>query len=473
VKRAVALLLAAIAVIVALTLARPHGPPGAPLRDFEAYYAAGDAWAHGADPYGTAIWQYEKTLPGVNARRYELLPFVGPPATLPLWAAFARLPYAAAAIAWRAILLLAILALVWLGLLLSGARRTSCNLLAAAIAALGFGAITNAFSLGQIALPVAAAVAAAYAATRFGGKVLAATAAFAQPNLALALGGEFRRKDTAIAIACAVALFGLLCAGINVNAIFTYAQVLIAHGASEQFSAIQLTPAAIVYGFGASGTAALWIGSAVALATMLLWLGAMIKFEARLTLFAISCAILPFGSAFFHQHDLVIEFVPAVVLAARAPAAVLPAALGGALLCATNWIGIAQHPDAALQTALLAAAFALALLALRDDLTLRACAVPATVIVLIVLGGIVARAHAMPVWPDAMQPLSLQFSGQSAAQVWHAEQLATGLFARDTMWALLRSASLAGCALLVYAAAVSPKCLVDSKTFAAGQDRVR
>jgi hypothetical protein len=342
--------------------------------------------------------------------------------------------------------------------------------LALVIAAFGFGAITNAFALGQIALPVAGAIAIAFAATRFGGKVLAATAAFAQPNLALSLAGEFRRKNTALALIAAVALFALLCAGVSVNGILAYALVLLSHGSAEQFSAIQLTPAAVTYGFGAPASIAIAIGGAAALAALLLWLRAMVKFEDRLTLFVISCALVPFGAAFFHQHDLVILFVPAIAFTLRAPAAVLPLAMTGALLCATNWIGLAQNPEATLQTLLLTGAFALALLALRGNFAYRELTVPAAILLLVIATGIFAGTHVMPVWPDAMGALPPYIAALNASAAWHAEQLATGLFTRNAFWSLLRCASLAGCALLVYAVWVSSKYLADSRTSAAVRD---
>lgn len=460
-------MIAALAAIAALTIARPDRSPGPSLRDFEAYYSAGATWMRGSDPYGTAIWQTERTLPGVNAKRYEFLPFVSPPAALPVWSAFARLPYATAANAWRAVLVLSIFALLWIALSLGGMPRSPFNIIALALAATGFGAITNALALGQIALPVAAAVALSYAATRFGGKALAAAAAFAQPNLALSLAGEFRRRNTALALIAGVALFALLCAGVNENAVLAYALLLLAHGAAEQFSAIQLTPAAVAYGFGASGGAAIAIGTVAAIAAMLFWLRAMVKFDDRLTLFAISCALVPFGAAFFHQHDLVIMFVPAVALVLRAPASALPAVMAGALLCATNWVGIAQNPGATIQTLLLTVAFALALLALRGDFGFRALTAPLGVALAIVIAGTLAHAHVMPVWPDAMTPVSPNVAALGAAAVWHAEQVATGLFARDAFWSLLRCASLAGCALLAYAAWISSKYPADSRTSAA------
>jgi hypothetical protein len=425
---------------------------------------------HGGDPYGTGIWQTERTLPGVNAQRYELLPFAGPPATLPLWSAFARLPYPTAEMLWRAVLCLSVIVMVCIALGLCGLPRSPFNVLALALAASGFGGLTNAFALGQIALPVAAAISVAYAATRFGGKVLAAAAAFTQPNLALGLAGEFRNKNSALALVAAVALFGLLCAGVSVSGLFAYALVLVAHGAAEQFSAIQLTPAAGAYGFGAPSGAAIAFGGLTALVALLFWLRAMVKFQDRFTLFAISCALVPFGAAFFHQHDLVILFVPAVALVLRAPSASLPLVMTAGLLCATNWVGLAQNPGATLQTLLLTVAFALALLALRDECDYRALAPPVVILLLIAGAGIFAASHVMPVWPDAMTPLPPNAAGLGAAAAWHAEQMATGLFARDAFWSLLRCASLAGCALLIYSAWISSKYPADSRTSSAVPD---
>jgi hypothetical protein len=151
-----------------------------------------------------------------------------------------------------------------------------------------------------------------------------------------------------------------------------------------------------------------------------------------------------------------------VILILRASLAVLPIVMGGAMFCATNWLGLAQQPDATVQTALLVGAFAVALLAMRTEVTRRALGLVPVMLVLIVLAGSAARAHLMPVWPDAM-PLGIAHLANIAA-VWHAEQLATGLFARDAMWALQRCASLAGCALLVYAAIVNSRSPAHSRT---------
>jgi len=468
VKRAALLAAAAVAVIAALTIARPHHPAGPSLRDFEAYYAAGATWTHGGDPYSIAVWDVERNLPGVLAQRYEVLPFVGPPATLPFWAALAHLPYAQAAIAWRVMLLVSVLALLWIAAPLANLRRSPATLFALALAVLGFGPITSALALGQTALPVALAILAAYAVNSLPLKSFAAAIACAQPNLALALAGGLRSRRNAVAIVLGGAVFAIVSSFFAPGGIVKYIRALQEHGQAERFSAIQLTPTAIAYGLGASEYAAALTGVVVALGAVIVWFLCARIIRDPLMLFCATCALVPFAVPFFHEHDFAIVFAPAAILVLRASRATLHLAVGGALFCATNWLGLAQSPEAAVQTALLVAAFAIALLALRTELTSRALWITPAVLVMILFAGSIARAHVMPVWPDAMT-LGLAH-GTNIAAVWHAEQLATGLFARDTMWALLRCASLAGGGLLVYAALVSSRLPADSRTSSTAPD---
>jgi hypothetical protein len=462
VKRSALLAAAAVAVVAALTIARPHHPAGPSLRDFEAYYAAGATWMHGGDPYSMAIWDVERNLPGVLAKRYEVLPFVGPPATLPFWATLARLPYGEAAIAWRTALFVSVLALLWIAAPLANLRRSPATLFALVLAALGFGPVTSALALGQTALPIALAILAAFALSSLPLKGFAAAIACAQPNLAPALAAGLRNRRNAAAIVLGAAVFAIVSSVLARGGIVNYIRALQEHGQAERFSAIQLTPTAIAYGLGASEYAAALTGILIALGAVIVWLLCARVIRDPLMLFCATSALVPFAVPFFHEHDLTIVFIPAAILVLRASRVALPVAMGGALFCATNWLGLAQSPGAAVQTALLVASFAVALLALRTEITKRAIETVAVVPVFILLGGTVARAHVMPVWPDAM-PLGLTH-GTNIAMVWHAEQLATGLFAQDTMWALLRCASLAGCGLLVYAAVISSRSPADSKT---------
>jgi hypothetical protein len=100
-----------------------HARPGAdgPIyRDFESYYAGGATWRYGGDPYSREVWRTERTIPKIVATRDELLPFVGPPLGLPLWALISRLPWNLAIVVWGTILSFALAVLVAAGLLAGG-----------------------------------------------------------------------------------------------------------------------------------------------------------------------------------------------------------------------------------------------------------------------------------------------------------------------------------------------------------------
>jgi hypothetical protein len=437
--RALLVTFAVAAVLVALLFERPHATPGPPMRDFEAYYAAGALWQHGQWPYGTAIWNVEKTIPGVSPERYEVLPYAGPPALLPVLSAVARMPLPTANDVWRTFLVVGLALLALATLRLSGNRITVLSVLTIAVAALGFGPLTSALALGQIVLP-----AFVFALPLYRG--YGALFAWAQPNVAMALISKprtFITSGVVFVIAC-LAVVGF-------DGALSYARVLHDHGSAERFSAIQITPAAIAYGFGAPEHLALAIGITVTIASVAAWILIMLRVRDTIARFCATCALLPLAMPFFHEHDLLVAFVPAVVYTLRARGGVLPLALLGALLCATDWLGLAQRPDGLAQTLLLIAAFGAALVALRKDLNPRMLLVPLGVLLTIGLAGWFSQAHPAPVWPDAMGALPDNVRALSVSAAWHAEQAATGLFQRNAFWALLRCGSLAGCVLLVCA----------------------
>jgi hypothetical protein len=341
---------------------------------------------------------------------------------------------------WRSLLILAFALLAIATLHLSGKRIAPFSVLAIAAAALGFGPLTSALALGQIALP---AFLFALPLRRDWTTIFA----WAQPNVAVTIISRpltFIASGTAFAIAC-VAVAGLRGAS-------GYVQVLHDHGNAERFSAIQITPTAIAYGFGAPESAAVAIGVAVALTAIAAWIVLMLRLRDRLARFCITCALLPLAMPFFHEHDLLIAFVPAMVYILRERGPVFAFALLGALLCATDWLGLAQRPDGVLQTLLLIAAFAAAAIALRDDAHPRMLLAPLGVLLIIALAGWFAQTHAAPVWPDAMAAMPQSVRHLSVTGAWRWEQEATGLFARNAFRALLRCGSLAGCVLLAYAA---------------------
>lgn len=416
------------------------------MRDFEAYYSAGVLWQRGDWPYGTAIWNVEQTLDGVSAKRYEALPFVGPPAVLPLLSLVARLPFVGANAVWRALLIAALAGIALMTLALSRRGITILSALAIAAAALGFGPLTSALALGQIALP---AFFFAVLALR---RRLSAIFAFAQPNVALTMISDWR------IFAVGAAVFAGACTVVaGLHGAIDYLSVLREHSAAERFSAIQITPAAIAYGFGATEQTALTTGAAIAIAAVLVWFVLVRRLPDTVSRFCATCALAPLAMPFFHEHDLLVAFVPAVVYAIRADARAWPLAATGAMLCATDWFGLAQRPDGAVQTLLLAGAFGAALVTLRDDARARMLLAPAAILALIGVAAFMAQTHPAPVWPDAMSPSPAIASAKSIAAAWHEEQSATGLFERNAYWALLRCLPLIGCAALAYAISLSSK----------------
>jgi len=426
------------------------------MRDFEAYYAAGAAWNAGANPYSQQIWRYERSLSGVNARRYEALPYVAPPATLPVFGAIAKLRFATANDLWRAILVACIALLATAALRLARRRFHPVACAAAAIAAIGFGPITSALALGQLALPAAAFATLAVA------WFPAVFVAWIQPNVALAaaaycgsLGGALRLLASVVLLAAACVLVA------GPHGIAQYASFLRLHSAAEAFSAIQFTPPAIAFGFGLAPATARAFGAAVAVAAICVWALLMRRANDLRERFCVTCALLPFAVSFVHEHDLAILFAPAVVFAARARARVWPLALCGSLLVATDWLGLAQRPDGALQTALLVSACGIALIVLRADFDTRMLAVPAFVAGMIATAAVLASTHPVPVWPDATAALPAGIETWRLSDAWHAEQSATGLFAREPFWAALRLLPLIGCAMLAACAALEHR--VDAK----------
>ncbi|MBV8491280.1 MAG: hypothetical protein JO199_12190 [Candidatus Eremiobacteraeota bacterium] len=446
-----ALVVAAFGLIALAVFAlRPTYVAGPAMRDFEAYWSAGATLNAHADPYGRAIWNAERTVPGVDARHEELLPFVGPPPTLAVWSALARLPWAAASRLWGTTIVLASFGLILAALRGAGATLTFSEFLTGLALAIGFGPATSDLALGQVA--VVAFFGAAFAATAMpaGAKGLGAFLASLQPNVSLGLISQLGRNRTTVALAAGVLaayLAGVWTAGWQWPA--SYLALLLQHQIAERFSAIQMTPGAIAHGLGAPDVVAVlvsasWVLTAIAAAGLL-----CARVREPFARFAACSALVPFVSTFFHEHDLIVAFPAVVFCAVRARGAARGIALFATLLVAVDWAGLAQRPTGIAQSACLAVAAALAFVAFGWDAEgLRALAVPVLCgAALFAAAAFVAVQHPMPVWPthlDAFTPLP----GDSAAAVWSEEQTASGLLAVVPVWAALRALPLLGCACL-------------------------
>jgi len=454
VNRAWLLAFVYVAIAIALFAARPLPTPGPSLRDFEAYWSAGSAWNAHIDPYSKAIWRAERSVPRVDARRDELLPFINPPPTLLLWSLFARLPYQAAATLWLALLAGALLALIAMVLRASGTPRGAFVFCAALALAIAFGPITSDLALGQLALPafLGATLLVVLADRSTPMATVAATFAFAAPNVALGLASQLERTRAVLAIAAAAAItyaLGVVTAGWSWPVAYTAAAA--AHGAAERFVTIQLAPAAIAYGFGATPANAQLIAIVAAILAVAAALLLALRVRDVFARFAAWSTLVPFVALFFHEHDLLIAYPAALWCALRTRATARTFALAGALLVSIDWLGLAQRPTGITQSALLAIAALVAFAALGDSGEARGAWRAALPLAALFAGAaLLAAHHPAPVWPDSLRNFHAT-SNASIAEVWLAEQRAGGLLAVAPAWAFLRALPLLGCALLAYA----------------------
>jgi hypothetical protein len=440
---------------LAITLLRPPPTQGPFGRDFEAYYAAGATWNAGGDPWSRAVWSTERAIPGVDAARDELLPYVGPAAALPLFGALARLPFDVAVRVWTVLLVAAFAALVLASLALARARGAAA-LIGAALLAIASGPVTSAIALGQVALLAAAGIACAlvaYDRRAFAGGAVATLIAGLQPNLALVLIARMRDRVAVLAAAGGAVAFAALtlAAGGGLPGLAAYAHRLGEHASAERFVAIQHTPGAIAWAFGASDALAAAAGAAVAVAAI----AAIVITTVRARLDARDGALLALAAAplavpFFHEHDFVLAIVPLIVLAVRTEGT--PRAWAGvaAVLVGVDWLGIAQRPAAAAQIVATGIAVAFAFVALgRGARATRADVAPFAALAVLACAAVpLAHAFPAPIWPDALPASYRAPATADASAVWAGEQRAAGLAVRQPAWGALRALPLAGCVVL-------------------------
>lgn len=423
------------------------------MRDFEAYYAAGATWISGADPYSAAIWQNERTIPGVNSKKPEILPFVGPPLGLPLWAGFARLSYSHAVALWAT--LLALLLALSLGLIwrFAGGRFDLLSIFSLALFGIGFGPVTSDLALGQVALAAFAfaLIAIALFSRQRLGAVAATVLSALQPNIALVMVSQVGRRKALAIFGTALVVFAALCSGVGgPNALPAYLGLLASHGAAERFSLIQITPGAVAYGFGITPQLALWIEIGLALTAIWVWFFALrTQRPGAVAMLAISCTLLPIVVPFFHEHDLLVLLLPALYCCTHARGRIWQLAAFATLLIAIDWLGLAQRPGGVLQSALLAGA-TLCAYGILAQAQARALILPSFVILLAIIAGWVAQTHVAPIWPQSMHLAATPAIAVGLPEIWQSEQRNAGLLAPNSFWAVLRLLSLLGCALLAY-----------------------
>lgn len=458
--RAALFVAALTAIVAALAVVRPPATPGPLARDFEAYYAAGQAWVRHQNPYGPEIWQYERAVPGVDGQRYEFLPFVGPPYGLPLWALFAQLPFALAVTIWETLLVAAAVVSIRACATLAGARAGVREFVMLVPIAFAFAPLMSAMALGQVALLSLAAMFVAMLLVE-NAVLPAAVALFMaalQPNVTLAFVAYLRRTNAvrATIFAGLAALSVALIVAPRTGNGWSYLRLLGEHGGAEKADVIQITPAAILAGLGLAPSAAGALGLLLTITVVLATIAALARrrtYDPVLAA-ALVCAATPFIVPFFHEHDLIVLLLPIMYCTLRLRGSAALAGAFSSVLVAIDWLGLAQRPSGLIQSALLAFAFAVVIA--QQSREPRALFFALAPLVLLIALGALAQAHPAPIWPDAL-PRSFTPPHASAAVIWEAEQRATGLLAPNPFWALLRACSLAGCAGLWLALTWAPK----------------
>ena len=458
--RPLLLVAAACAFVVALFVAQHTPSQGPPLRDFEAYYAGGQTWRYQGDPYSRDVWRGERLIPGVDATRDELLPFVGPPYGLPLWSVFGNLSFRGASLVWAVVLGASFTTLALGGLIAGIGRLSVVPTLAVLCFAAAFSPLTGGIALGQVAIVACAAIVAFPATLRPRG-TLAATAlalvAGLQPNLAFVLAARASdaRARIAIVIAALVAFCGSALALGGLGGIAHYASVLRDHGAAERFIAIQTTPGAVAYALGAPPViaSALAISFAAIVIVVLAVQCTRHRYAPNDRLLLASAAV-PLALPFAHAHDYAIAFVPAIVLVLRARGAAWAWSACAALALAVDWLGLAQRPEGVASAVALALAATCALAALAPGRLDRIHAIPLAIVALVVVAARITVTHRLPIWPDAL-PAGFSVAAKlPAAVVWHAEQVASGIAERDPVWGALRAVGSIACVILWVVASV-------------------
>ncbi len=421
------------------------------MRDFESYYAAGHAWLNHDDPYSTALWRHERLVPGVNPNRWEVLPFVGFPAFLPVWGAFATLPFTIAVALWAAITIALLVAAILVMLRQLRARDTGSFLSVAAIC-IAFAPLTSAFALGQAALPAFAliVIATALLGVKPAHAAIAALFAGFQPNLAVALLSQIRYRHVAVVIGIvALALIAVALILLGAGGLRSYITELAAHRAAERHALIQFAPAAIAYGFGLPAGVANAFGLISAIVAATIWLLIMARRSlTRWWRLAISCALLPFALPFFHEHDFVVALVPILMCLCAAPRRIWAIAAAATVLVAVDWLGLAQRPDGIVQSALLLVALLAAMFALSDQpLGLHRFALLAAL--LLIPASMLAHHFPAPIWPDAL-PAQVTWIRPTLSDAWHAQLQAARELSPQPLWAALRLMTLIGTGLLAW-----------------------
>lgn len=430
--------------------------------DFRAYYCAGSAVAHHADPYAAAALtacEHAQTHGGFYAAPQGVtVPAPFPAYVLAVFSVLSLLPYGTACLVWAAVLAGAIVVAVRAISKLT-ARPAAGTL---ALLTVGMGAIVLPYgqlaaieiaALASFAMALrerrwtAAAVAAAFCALvpHAGAPALLCTFLFVKPMRArLLLTG------------CALALLDVAAGGVP-HALQYFTEVLPAHAASEIGRTSQYGATWAAHALGASDRAALEVGNAWYAGMCVLGILAARTLVRRGDL---ACAaIVPpafavFGGVFVHYTEILAAVPAALLLCATMPDRRKPAAVAAALLAGIPWAICLNQPLLLLLFGAAAAAFVAWFANASVPIAVRtgmACTALGALLVTAAarLGPGVVPAHAAI---DAAQVLAQHSWTQYVAAHWSG----TG-----AIWWLAKAPTWIGLALLLFLTARGSQAVAD------------
>jgi hypothetical protein len=446
----------------------PSSTMGLPISDFSAYWAAGGTWLHGGDPYGVGIWNIEQTLPGFNPSRVELLPFVGPPLSLPLWAAFSAIPYVCAVLVWSAVLIGSVAVMIVLSARLAERRIGRGDAASLLLLAVSSGPIVTGISAGQAALPAVAAVVVAVfcAARRRWVSMAIATfiAGLLKPNDALVIIATFGELMALYSVGASAIVSGLANLSIThgFRGIMGYFGVITNQDAAERAFLFQFAPASIAYGFGLALQAAIDFGAVLSALAIVAIVAAIRWTRANLVdAAAIACAIFPFIPPYEHEPDTVIALLPALLIVFRARGWTWALGATGTVLLFINPFALTQGWPGTTFAVTMAAIAALQLAALAPPECRPVRFVPLAVVPLVFFLGLLAPPNRLSIWPAPPPARVVVMPGASPSAIWNAELAALQLNTQRPWVSLLRLLTLGGCACIgaamVRIATVAPK----------------
>jgi Glycosyltransferase family 87 len=319
--------LLAPALLAAMIVLNPLDRPTYLMGDFRAFYCAGSAIAHGANPYLEEPLRSCEATAGPPAEpaflRPVALPAPLPPYALLLFVPFALLPFPVAAGCYGALLIASMAFAVALLQRVTGASSAVLNVALAAITA------TVTFYVGQpVPLVFAALAGAALLARR--GRWVAASACLAvasiEPHVALAaivgMLAVFPRVRLPLAL-CGLGLAAASVAGLSLHTCVAYVRdVIPAHALANAYE-WQFSLTSLLTSLGTAAPAAIRWGEVMFAAMVVLGVVVANRLRAMTGDAAVMVIVPPafalFGGVHVHFQQLAVAFPAILYVALRAP----------------------------------------------------------------------------------------------------------------------------------------------------------